>query len=138
MPKKVHVYSDGGARGNPGPAAIGVLICTPEGEALQEHHEVIGESTNNVAEYTAVMVGLEIAKGLGAEEIDYFLDSELVAKQLTGQFRVKAPHIQTLFKQVRGKVECFKRVKFSHVPRTHDKIRYVDRLVNQALNLAGS
>src|SRR4051812_33666483 len=81
MISKVKIYSDGGARGNPGPAAIGVMICDEKDEMLQEHNEVIGETTNNVAEYTAVIVGLEMAKALGAREVDYYVDSELVAYQ---------------------------------------------------------
>lgn len=135
--KKLQVYSDGGARGNPGPAAIGVLVCDEKGEAVDEHQETIGEATNNIAEYTAVLVGLELAKEIGATEIDYFVDSQLVCEQLSGNYRVKTPHILSLFKQVKEKEKNFRKVRYSHLPRTHEKIRYVDRLVNQALNLAG-
>ena len=131
------IYSDGGARGNPGPAAIGVLICDEKGEMLQEHNEVLGEGTNNVAEYTAVIVGLELAKRLGAREVDYYVDSELVAFQISGKYRVKTPHILTLYNQVKEKMKNFTKVSFTHVPRTHEKLRYVDRLVNQALDEAG-
>ncbi|HXV27678.1 MAG TPA: ribonuclease HI family protein [bacterium] len=131
------IYSDGGARGNPGPAAIGVLLCDHSGEPIKEYQEVIGEATNNVAEYTAVIVGLELAKSLGAEEIDYFVDSELVAHQLSGKYRVKTPHIKNLFMQVKEALTAFKRVSFNQVPRTHEKIKYVDKLVNQVLNREG-
>lgn len=134
---KLKIYSDGGARGNPGPAAVGVLICNERGEALKEHHEVIGETTNNVAEYTAVIVALELARNLGADEIDYFVDSELVAHQLSGKYRVKTSHIRSLFKQVKEGEKFFKKITFTQVPRTHQKIRYVDKLVNQALNREG-
>ncbi len=134
---KLKIYSDGGARGNPGPAAIGVLICNSKGEALKEHNEVIGEATNNVAEYTAVIVGLELAQNLGAEEIDYYVDSELVAHQLSGKYRVKTPHILALFRQVKEKEKFFKHITFTQVPRTHEKIRYVDKLVNQVLDREG-
>ena len=137
MPSKVTIYSDGGARGNPGPAAIGVLICDRHGDPLKEYQEVIGEATNNVAEYTAVIVGLELARKLGAEEIDYFVDSELVAHQLSGKYRVKTPHIRDLFMQVKEGLTPFKHVTFKQVPRTHEKIKYVDKLVNQALNREG-
>ncbi|MDP3920076.1 MAG: ribonuclease HI family protein [Candidatus Omnitrophota bacterium] len=137
MPKKLYIYSDGGARGNPGPAAIGVLICDEKNEMLKDHHEVIGETTNNVAEYTAVIVGLELAKEFGAETIDYFVDSQLVANQISGKYRVKAPHILTLFKQVKKLMGHYKQVKIQHVPREHEKLRYVDKLVNIALNRAG-
>jgi len=136
MSFKVHIYSDGGARGNPGPAAIGVLVCDEEGHMLQECHKTIGEATNNVAEYRAVIEGLGLAQTLGAEEIRYFVDSELVARQLSGEYRVKAPHIQVLYRQVREKEKAFRRVTFTQVPRTHEKIRHVDRLVNRALDFA--
>ncbi len=134
---KVIIYSDGGARGNPGPAAIGVFICDEKGNALQEHHEVIGEATNNIAEYTAVLVGLELAKKLGAREIHYFVDSQLVASQLTGKYRIKTPHIQTLCRQVKEREKSFDRVKFQQVPRTNEGISRADKLVNLALDLAG-
>lgn len=134
MPSKVQVYSDGGARGNPGPAAIGVLILDERGRVLKQHRERIGETTNNVAEYTAVLVGLELAKSAGAEEIRYFLDSELVARQLSGKYRVRTEHIRSLFLQVKEKEKKFTRVMYTHVPRTHPQIKHVDRLLNQALD----
>lgn len=128
------IYSDGGARGNPGPAAIGILICDSKGRPLQDHKETIGETTNNVAEYTAVIVGLELAKKLGGTEIDYYVDSELVARQLSGQYKVKAPHILTLYREAKTRMAQFEKTKFTHVPRTHEKLQYVDKLVNQALD----
>ena len=132
---KLTIYSDGGARGNPGPAAIGVLICSENGDMLEDHCETIGETTNNVAEYTAVIVGLEMARKFGAREIHYFVDSELVARQLSGRYRVKTPHILNLYKQVKEKEKLFTSVVFTQVPRTHEKLRYVDKLVNQALDM---
>ena len=137
MPLKVQVYSDGGARGNPGPAAVGVLICDVKGEILQEHQETIGEATNNIAEYTGVLVGLELAAKLGAREIQYFVDSQLVAHQLSGKYRVKTPHIQSLVRQVKEKEKLFSHVTFTQIPRTHERIRYADRLVNKALDEEG-
>ena len=137
MSTKVKIYSDGGARGNPGPAAIGVLICDEKDNMLQEHHETIGETTNNVAEYTAVIVGLEMAKSLGAREVDYYVDSELVAHQLSGKYRVKTPHILTLYQQVKEREKKFSKIRFTQVPRTHEKLRHVDKLVNRALDEAG-
>lgn len=136
--KKGRVFSDGGARGNPGPAAIGVLVCDEQGEILREHKETIGEATNNIAEYRAVLRGLELAHELGIEEIEYFVDSELVARQLSGKYRVKTPHLKDLFLQVKEKERGFQKVVYQQVPRTHEKIQWVDRLVNQALNLAGA
>ena len=138
MMKKGKVFSDGGARGNPGPAAVGILVCNAQGEPVREHQETIGEATNNIAEYRAVIRGLELARELGFEEIEYFVDSELVARQLSGVYRIKTPHIKELVLQVKEKERKFKKVSYTQVPRTHEKIREADRLVNQALDLAGS
>lgn len=134
---KAKIYSDGGARGNPGPAAIGVLVCDEKDRKLGDHGEVIGETTNNVAEYTAVIRGLTLAAELGIREADYFLDSELVARQLSGIYKLKAVHLKPLFAQVKEKEKNFKRITYFHVPREHEKIRHVDRLVNLALDRAG-
>ncbi len=136
MSSKFRIYSDGGARGNPGPAAIGIMICDEQGEVIQDHKETIGETTNNVAEYTAVIVGLELARKLGAQDIDYYVDSELVAKQISGEYRVKTPHILVLYKEVKERMKHFKKIKFHHVPRTHEQLCYVDKLVNEALDEA--
>ncbi len=136
--KKGRVFSDGGARGNPGPAALGVLVCNERGGVLREHQETIGEATNNVAEYRAVLRGLELAHQLGIEEVEYFVDSELVARQLSGEYRIKTPHLKDLFFQVKEKERSFRKVTYQQVPRTHEKIKWVDRLVNRALNLAGA
>ena len=137
MISKVTVYSDGGSRGNPGPSAIGVLVCDEKGGSLKEHRETIGETTNNVAEYTAVIVGLELAKTMGAKKVDYFVDSELVARQLTGVYKIKAPHIRTLYDQVQAILPSFEKVTFTHVRREHPKLRIVDALVNQVLDEEG-
>ena len=134
MHSKLKIYSDGGARGNPGPAAIGILICDAKDEILEDHMETIGDTTNNVAEYTAVIVGLELAKKIGGEEIEYFVDSQLVAKQLSGEYKVKTPHILTLFKRAKTQMAHFKKIRFTHVPREHERLRYVDKLVNRALD----
>lgn len=135
--KKAKIYSDGGARGNPGPAAIGVLICDEKDQKIGDHGEAIGEATNNVAEYTAVIRGLTLAAELGIEEADYFLDSELVAKQLSGFYKLRAEHLRPLFTEVKTKEKKFKRVTYFNLPREHAKIKYVDKLVNVALNKAG-
>ncbi len=134
--KKAKIYSDGGARGNPGPAAIGVLVCDDKDQKLTDHGETIGETTNNVAEYTAVVRGLTLAAELGISEADYFLDSELVQRQLSGIYRLKAEHLKPFFMQVKELEKKFKRVTYFHVPREHPKIKHVDRLVNLALDHA--
>ncbi|MCB9799863.1 MAG: ribonuclease HI family protein [Candidatus Omnitrophica bacterium] len=137
MSSKITIYSDGGARGNPGPAAIGVLLCDEKGNIFQEYSETIGETTNNVAEYSAVLKGLDLALEAGAKAIDYFVDSELVQRQLTGVYRVKTPHIRELFLKVKEKEKNFETIRFQHVPREHEKLRRADKLVNEALNRAG-
>lgn len=135
--KKGVLYSDGGARGNPGPAAIGVMVCNEKGEILQEHAEVIGEATNNIAEYTALLVGFELARKLGLEEIRCFGDSELVMRQLAGRYKVKTPHILSLFRQVKALEKNFRAVTYNQIPRTHEKIQHVDGILNEALDREG-
>ena len=127
-------YTDGGARGNPGPAAIGVLICDLKGEIVLEHCEAIGEATNNVAEYRALIEGMKKARELDADELDCYLDSELVVKQLLGIYRLKNFNMQKLNDEV-GKVKRqFKHVSFTHVPREEQNIQRADQLVNYALD----
>lgn len=134
MSNRFSIYSDGGARGNPGPAAFAFLICDESGAELEEHAEKLGATTNNVAEYSAVIRALEAAAALGAAEITYYTDSELVQRQLTGIYRIKTPHILELVKKVRALEKKFKKISFHHVPRTHEKIRQVDRLLNRVLD----
>jgi len=133
---KLKTYTDGGARGNPGPAAIGVLICDQEDEILVEHCEVIGEATNNVAEYRALIEGIKRARELGASELDCYLDSELVVKQLRGEYKLKNYHLQKLFDEVRKIERELKRISYAHLRREEDKMRRADQLVNLALNEA--
>lgn len=134
MSSKLRIYSDGGARGNPGPSAIGVVICDDKGNLIQEHKETIGEGTNNVAEYTGVITGLDLAKKLGAKEVDYYVDSELVCHQLNGKYKIKAPHILVLYKKVKERYPHFEKITFTHVPREHEMLRWADKLVNEALD----
>jgi len=98
---------------------------------------VIGETTNNVAEYTAVVRGLTLASELGLKEADYFLDSELVARQLSGIYRLKAEHLKLFYIQVKDLEKKFNRVTYFHLPRENPRIKHVDRLVNLALDRAG-
>lgn len=130
MLKKATIHTDGGARGNPGPAGIGVVIEIND----QQHKfkEYIGETTNNQAEYKAVILALEKAQELGAEEIDLFLDSELVQQQLTQKYKVKNKDLQPLFVKVWNLSQGFKKVKYVHVARNDNKL--ADKLVNEALD----
>jgi ribonuclease HI len=114
---RVTVNCDGAARGNPGPAGAGAVVVGEDGTVLAEVAEGLGETTNNVAEYTAVIRGLEEAQRLGAREVLLRSDSQLLINQLTGRYRVKAPHLQPLHRQVRELLRSFDRVDLEHVPR---------------------
>ena len=133
---KLKTYSDGGARGNPGPSAIGVLVCTTKDEILFEHQDTIGHATNNIAEYCALIAALALAKELRATEVESFLDSELVVRQLNGAYRVKSDHIRQLISEVRKLEKEFEKVTYHHLPRTHVKLKQADKLVNEALDQA--
>jgi ribonuclease HI len=129
---KVVVHVDGGARGNPGPAAIGVVISTPDGEVLDELGERIGVATNNVAEYRALLRGLERARALGAAEIEVINDSELVAKQITGAYKVKNAAMKPLHAEAMAALRTFDGWRIRSVPRARNA--RADELVNEALD----
>jgi ribonuclease HI len=131
-PDAVTVHVDGGARGNPGPAAIGIVISGPDGEVLDEVAERIGVASNNVAEYRALLRGLERAAALGAREVDLINDSELVAKQLTGAYKVKHPAMRPLHAEAMSALRGFDRWTIRSVPRAQNA--RADALVNQALD----
>jgi ribonuclease HI len=126
------LHVDGGARGNPGPAAIGVVVSGPDGEVLDEVAEPIGVATNNVAEYRALLRGLERADALGASEVEIIGDSELVAKQLTGAYKVKHPAMKPLYEQAISALRRFERWRIRTVPRAQNA--RADALVNAALD----
>jgi ribonuclease HI len=132
---KVKTFSDGGARGNPGPAAIGYVIYTQSDRVLKQSGEYIGEGTNNHAEYTALIRALTAARDLGATEADCFLDSELVVKQLHGKYKVREQNLQQLIGEVFRLMKSFSRIEFTHVPR--EKNQLADKLVNEALDEVG-
>jgi ribonuclease HI len=129
------VHVDGGARGNPGPAAIGVVTSTPDGEVVDELAEPIGEATNNVAEYRALLRGLERARELGATEVEVVNDSELVARQVQGAYKVKHPGLRPLYDQAMEALRGFERWSVRSVPR--DQNAHADELVNAALDAQG-
>ena len=132
---KVVLHVDGGARGNPGPAAIGVVVSSREGEVLDEVAETIGVATNNVAEYRALIMGLERAHALGASEVEIINDSELVAKQLTGAYKVKHPAMKPLHAEAIAALRGFDSWRVRSVPRAQNA--RADELVNQALDAMG-
>ncbi|MDP2695978.1 MAG: ribonuclease HI family protein [bacterium] len=129
---KLIIYTDGGARGNPGPAAIGAVVGS------KKYGEYIGEATNNVAEYKAAVLALRKAKLLlgksraKATEVEMNLDSELLVKQLNGQYKIMNEDLQPLFIEVWNLKQDFKKVDFNHIPR--EKNKEADRLVNEALD----
>ena len=133
--EKLKLYTDGGARGNPGPAGIGAVILDEKGDVIAEISEYIGETTNNQAEYRALIAGLAKAKELDVKEIEVFLDSELVVKQLNREYRVKDKDLAPLFLEVYNISLGFKKIVFKHIYR--EKNELADKLVNQALDKAG-
>ena len=131
---KVVVHVDGGARGNPGPAAVAAVATTPDGDELAERSAYIGEATNNVAEYRAVMLGLELARELGASEVEVVNDSELIARQIGGQYKVKHAGLKPLFIDTMRALRDFDRWSVRNV-RREQNVR-ADELVNEELDRA--
>jgi len=134
MVLRLKVYSDGGARGNPGPAAAAFLIVSENDMVLRAESHFLGERTNNQAEYEALIAALEAAAQLCAEEIICHLDSELVGKHLTGEFKVRNADLRRLWSKVQELKRCFKRVSFVNVPRINKYIQEADGLVNEQLD----
>jgi len=126
------VHVDGGARGNPGPAAAAAVVSTPDGDVLDEAHEYLGVATNNVAEYRGLLLGLERARALGADEVEVVNDSELVARQVSGEYKVKHAGLKPLHREVLGALRAFARWSISPVPR--ERNARADALVNAALD----
>ena len=129
------VCTDGGARGNPGPAAIGVSICNTDGDEVDAVAQTIGEATNNVAEYTAVIVGLRRAAELGARAVEVRSDSMLLVEQLNGRYKVRKDHLKLLVADARAAASAFEQVRFVHVRREQNT--RADALVNEALDAEG-
>jgi ribonuclease HI len=132
--EKVVVHVDGGARGNPGPAAAGAVASAPDGTVLGERGVYIGEATNNVAEYRAVLLGLELARELGAREVEVVNDSELVARQIAGRYKVKHAGLRPLFVETMRALREFDAWAVRNVRREHNA--RADELVNEALDAA--
>lgn len=132
--KKLIMHTDGGARNNPGPAGIGVVIYDNLGNVIEEHKEYIGKATNNVAEYKALIAGLKRIKKYEPDEVEVRLDSELVKKQVTGEYKCKDENMKALLSEVRELV-FFKNIVFKTIPRAQNK--EADRLANEAMDEAG-
>jgi len=129
------LYTDGGARGNPGPAGIGFVVMSETGEERAAAGRYLGEVTNNVAEYEALLAGLRTARALGVDELLVRADSELVVKQMRGEYRVKHPNLRPLFVAAQELVRGFSKVRFEHVRRA-DNAR-ADELANEAMDSRG-
>jgi ribonuclease HI len=129
---KVVVHVDGGSRGNPGPAAAAAVLATPDGDVVDEASELLGVATNNVAEYRGVLLGLARAKALGASEVEVVNDSELVAKQINGLYKVKHAAMRPLYLDAMAALREFDSWSIRSVPRAQNAD--ADALVNQALD----
>jgi ribonuclease HI len=129
---RLTVNVDGGARGNPGPAAIGVVLRNGDGEVMEEHSERIGRATNNVAEYRALLRGIELAAEQGAEAVDLLGDSELIVRQVEGRYKVKDATLRELHAEVAAALRGFDSWTIRHVRREQNA--EADRLVNEALD----
>ena len=129
---KARLSTDGGSRGNPGPAAYGYVLESEDGHVLDARGETIGVATNNVAEYRGLLLGLERARALGADEVEVVNDSELVARQVSGEYKVKNAGLKPLHREVLGALRAFARWSISPVPR--ERNARADALVNAALD----
>jgi ribonuclease HI len=132
LSERLVVHVDGGARGNPGPAAIAAVLADSDGEVLEERSAAIGRATNNVAEYQALLLGIEHARALGARELELVGDSELIARQVRGEYRVKDAALRELHAQVKAALAGFDRWSIRNVPREDNA--HADRLVNEVLD----
>jgi ribonuclease HI len=130
--KAVVAHVDGGARGNPGPAAAACVITSPDGQVLAERARLLGSTTNNVAEYQGLLLGLQVARELGASEVDVVGDSELIAKQVTGAYRVKHESLKPLHRAALQALAQFQTWSIRTVPR--ERNAHADALVNAALD----
>jgi ribonuclease HI len=130
----LNIYTDGGSRGNPGPAAFALLIYDGKGKLLESHSEYIGEATNNVAEYRGVLKALKLARKHGPGGVLCTMDSELAVRQLSGKYKVKKPHIRELFGLVKGEEKHFRSVTYAHVTRDDRRISLADSMLNRTLD----
>lgn len=131
---EVIMFTDGGSRGNPGPAAIGVVIKSKDGSISHKIGKYIGESTNNDAEYKALIEGLNYLEKIKIEKVTCYLDSELVVKQLNGLYKVKNPNIKNHWDIIKSKEKQFSSISYIHVKR--DKNKEADSIVNEVLDSA--
>ncbi|WP_375741815.1 ribonuclease HI family protein [Corallococcus interemptor] len=129
---RVRVYSDGAARGNPGPAGAGAVLTNAEGAVVARLGKFLGHQTNNYAEYMGLLIGLQHAKSLGAREVEVFADSELLIRQLGGKYQVKSPTLKPLFQEAQKLLATFGKVRLAHVPRAQNA--EADEMSNRAID----
>ena len=129
----LEIYTDGASRGNPGPGAIAFIIRDGKGKIIKQHKHYIGRTTNNIAEYRALISAMERVSKL-AKEVRCFSDSKLMIHQLKGEYKVKKPHIRELFERAKTLERKFEKVEYRHVNRTNPGIKMVDRMVNEVLD----
>lgn len=127
------VYSDGGSRGNPGPSAYAIVV-TKDGRIIHEHAEFLGVHTNNYAEYRGLIAGISKVLELGAEEVEFVMDSQLVIRQMTGQYRVKSPDMLALHEDAKSLVSMIPKVAFTNVRRSERLIPRADALLNAEMD----
>ena len=132
---KARLSTDGGSRGNPGPAAYGYVLEAEDGTVLDARGDTIGVATNNVAEYRALLAGLASALERGVDELEVVSDSELLVKQMRGEYKVKSPTLRELVDEAQVLADRLERVRYTAVRREHNEL--ADRLVNEALDSAG-
>jgi ribonuclease HI len=130
--KRTRLYTDGAARGNPGPAGAGAVILNPDGHVVAKVGKFLGESTNNVAEYMGLILGLKRAKAMGIRELEVFADSELLVKQLSGEYAVKAEHLSPLHAEAKGLLGAFDWIQVRHIPREENA--QADAMSNRAID----
>ena len=131
---RLFLYTDGASRGNPGPAAYGFVLINDAGNVLHEEGRKIGMNTNNVAEYTALREGLKQALLFGASSVECFSDSQLVVKQMSGEYKIKQAHLQEIAQEIRGLAERIGKVNYTWVRRNTGPVERADALCNLALD----
>lgn len=129
---KLKIYTDGGARGNPGPGGCGVVIYDQQNKIVGEYTKFLKKATNNQAEYEALILALQKAKALKAKELDCYLDSQLIVEQLNHQYKIKNPDLGSLFIKVWNLSQSFQKISYHYIPR--EKNKQADKLVNQAID----
>lgn len=132
----LHLYTDGAARGNPGPAGVGIVIYDENGEILAQDCKYLGTATNNIAEYQGLLAGLQLAQKYQPCSVKVFMDSELIVRQMTGLYKVKNEGLIGFFRAAREIVGSFEKVDFTHIPREKNKL--ADSLANQAIDKANA